>query len=195
MEAPGLKLKEEAFGFNPPLVAAGDGCCEGSNSSLSSQLIVSSSTQSLVRMVLPLCHNAKPSRRYYLALQYHNTLAAQPSLKHGQRLLSLPKLATRPMQAKARRLCAAPAHKFIRSFACRSLLVSAEYHRLNSLEHRRGASDQARSPAFAVSDPGGVAAQSSKIPSISSANSFAILCGVIDENLESWPRLQGAQSQ
>ena len=55
MEAPGLKLKDEAFGFNPPLVGAGDGCCcEGSKSSLSSQLIVSSSTQSLVEMVLPL---------------------------------------------------------------------------------------------------------------------------------------------
>lgn len=41
VDAPGLKLKEEALGFSPPLVGAGDGCSVGSNSSLSSQLIVS----------------------------------------------------------------------------------------------------------------------------------------------------------
>ena len=96
MEAPGLKLKDDAFGFNPPLAGAGDGCCEGSNSSLSSQLIVSSSTQSLVKMVLPLCWNAKPSQRYYLALQSHSTLLVHPSQKHGQRLLSLTKVGNSP---------------------------------------------------------------------------------------------------
>lgn len=42
VEAPGLKLKVEAFGFRPPLLGAGPGCSEGNSSSLSSQLIVSS---------------------------------------------------------------------------------------------------------------------------------------------------------
>ena len=40
VEAPGLKLKVEALGFKPPALGAGACCCEGNNSSLSSQLIV-----------------------------------------------------------------------------------------------------------------------------------------------------------
>ena len=40
VEAPGLKLKVEAFGFKPPFLGAGAGCSDGSSSSLSSQLIV-----------------------------------------------------------------------------------------------------------------------------------------------------------
>ena len=48
VDAPGLKLKEEALGFKPPLVGAGAGRSEGSNSSLSSQLIVSTTQASVL---------------------------------------------------------------------------------------------------------------------------------------------------
>ena len=47
VEAPGLKLNVEAFGFKPPLLGAGAGCSEGSSSSLSSQLIVISAQVTL----------------------------------------------------------------------------------------------------------------------------------------------------